>query len=333
MMKLFLVIWLLGVGVAAAQDAVPVQVRELSALLSPVVFTAPAEVVTANRSRISARVEARIDTLPVNVGDPVEAGQVIVELDCIDNELSLERAEAELQSAQAQLKRATRQLARSETLARDTLLSKDLLEERQTGKEAAEARERQARAMLKQAELSVSRCRIASPFDGVVTGRLAAKGELARPGTPLLEIVDLQSIEVAAQVFPSELKELESSPRVFLSFLDEEYPLRIDRRTPVIDPVTRTQEVRLGFSGRGAPVGASGRLVWHGKDPGIPASLLVQRDDRLGIFVARDGTAVFHVLPHAREGRPAMVDLPPDTSIVTEGHQALRDGDSLDIAN
>jgi hypothetical protein len=91
--------------------------------------------------------------------------------------------------------------------------------------------------------------------------------------------------------------------------------------------------VRLGFSGRGAPVGASGRLVWHGKDPGIPASLLVQRDDRLGIFVARDGTAVFHVLPHAREGRPAMVDLPPDTSIVTEGHQALRDGDSLDIAN
>lgn len=328
-----LAIGTLGIAAAAAQDATPVQVRELSALVSPIAFTAPAEVVSANRSRLSARIEARIERIPVDVGDTVEAGQEIVVLDCADHELARQRAEAELSSARVQLKRAGRQLTRSESLARSSLLSEDLLEQRQTEREAAEAEARRAQIALDQAELSVSRCRIESPFRGVVTERLAARGELARPGTPLLEIVDVQTVEVSAEVFPSEQVHLDASPTVSFEFLGEAYPLRVKRRSEVIDPVTRTREVRLGFVDQRAPVGASGRLLWYGKNPGIPANLLVQRDDQLGVFVFRDGRAVFHPLPAAEEGRPAMVDLPPETLIVTDGRQGLRDGDALDIAH
>lgn len=331
MIQRILTIWLLGLSVAAAQEATPVNVRELSRLTSPVLFTAPAEVVSANRTRISAQIQAIIDSMPVDVGDTVERGDGLVVLDCTDHELARQRAEAELQSARAQLQRARQQLDRSEALAPRQLLSEDLLEQRQTEKEAAEAGARRAQTALDEAALGVSRCRIESPFAGAVTERLAARGELARPGTPLLEVVDLDSVEVAAPVFPAELAHLAASPRMVFSFLNEEYPVTIERLTPVIDPASRTQQVRLSFVGRGAPVGASGRLVWHGSDPGIPASLLVQRGDALGIFIARDGKAVFHPLPGAREGRPAMVDLPPDTPVVTDGRQRLRDGDPLAV--
>lgn len=331
MTRRILTTWLLGIAIAAAQEGTPVQVRELSTLMSPVIFTAPAEVLSANRSRISARIEARIDAITVNVGDTVERGEDIVVLDCADYELSHERAEAELESARAQLTRARQQLARSETLAPRKLLSEDLLEQRRTDREAAEARMRQVRTALAEAALAVSRCRIQSPFAGAVTERQASRGELARPGTPLLEIVDLDAIEVAAQVFPAELGHLEASPWVVFSFLDEEYPVAVARRVPVIDPVSRTQQVRLTFDEHAAPVGASGRLIWHGRDQGIPASLLVQRNEQLGLFIARDGRAVFHPMPRAREGRPAMVDLPADTRIVTDGRQGLRDGDALTI--
>lgn len=333
MTRRILTLWLFCTAISAAQDGTPVQVRELSTLLSPIVFTAPAEVVSANRSRISARIEARIDGIPVDAGDNVERGQDIVLLDCSDNELAHQQAEAELQSAQAQLQRARQQLARSETLAPRQLLSEDLLEQRRTDVEAAEARVRQVQSALDQAVLAVSRCRIQSPFPGVVTTRLASLGELARPGTPLLEIVDLQSIEISAQVFPAELAHLEASPRVVFSFLDKEYPVALARRIPVIDPVSRTQQVRLAFVDGTAPVGASGRLVWHGREPGIPAGFLVQRGDMLGIFIARDGRAVFHPLRRAQEGRPAMVDLAPDTRVVTDGRQGLRDGDPLTIVD
>lgn len=333
MIRRILTLWLLSFASALAQDGTPVQTQELSTLLSPVVFTAPAEVVSANRSQISARIEARIDAIPVDVGDTVAAGQVVVVLDCSDNELARLQAEAELESAQVQLKRARQQLARSETLAPRQLLSEDLLEQRRTDVEAAEARLRQVQGALDQAALTVSRCGIQSPFAGAVTERHASLGELARPGTPLLEIVDLDSIEVAAQVFPAEMAHLDASPRVVFSFLEEEYPLTVARRSPVIDPVSRTRQVRLTFVEQAAPVGASGRLVWHGREPGVPAGLLVQRDESLGIFIARDGRAVYHPLPRAQEGRPAMVDLPPDTQVVTDGRQGLRDGDPLTVVD
>lgn len=331
--RCFIAVWLFGLATAAAQDARPVKVRELSALLTPVVFTAPAEVVTANRSRISARIEARIESIPVQVGQTVREGRTLVTLDCSDHELVRQRAEAELQSAEARLQRARQQLSRSESLARDTLLSKDLLEQRQTESEAAAADRRRARVALEQARLAVTRCRIESPFDGAVTERLASRGELARPGTPLLEVVDLKSIEVSAQVFPAERGRLENSPRLSFRFLDRDYPLRILRASPVIDTVSRTLEVRLAFRAQPAPVGASGRLVWHAAKPGVPASLLVQREGALGVFLARDGKAVFHPLPNAQEGRPSIVDLPPETLLVTEGRQGLRDGDPLQISN
>jgi len=332
MITRILLVWLLGVVTVSAQDGKPVQVRPLSELLSPVELSAPAEVVSANRSRISARIEARIEAIPIDVGTTVKRGQVIVELDCADHELARRRAGAELQNARAQLQRARQQLARSESLAPKQLLSEDLLEQRRAEKEAAEAAMRRAQAELDQEELVVGRCRIRSPFDGAVTERLAAVGELARPGTPLLEIVDLHSVEVAAQIFPAEQDHLDASPRMSFSFLDEEFPVKLERSVPVIDPVSRTREVRLSFTGRTAPVGASGRLLWHGKDPGIPASLLVRRDGELGVFIAREGKAVYHPLPGAREGRPAMVDLPPDTPVVTDGRQGLRDGDPLAIS-
>jgi len=329
MITRLLMVWMLAVTPAAAQTGTPVEVRRLSDLLTPIVYTAPAEVVSANRARISARIEARIDAIPVNVGDTVEQGQEIVVLDCADHELARRRAEAELQSAAALLERARQQLARSETLAPRQLLSQDLLEQRATEKQAAEARVRRARADLDQAQLTVDRCRMRSPFDGAVTQRLAARGELARPGTPLLEIVDLGSVEVAAQVFPAEQHQLESSAQVVFRFLNEDHPVRLLRRSPVIDPVSRTLAARLAFTGPPAPVGASGRLVWHGSDPGVPASLLVRRDSGLGIFIARQGRAEFHPLPDAQEGRPAMVELPADTLVVTSGRQGLRDGDPL----
>lgn len=333
MFKRVLAIWMLGMATAAAQDAKPVQLQELATLLSPITLTAPAEVVSANRSRLSARIEARIEAMHVDVGDTVDKGRVLVTLDCSDHELALQSAEAALQGATARLQRAQQLLERSESLAQKTLISPDVLEQRQTEEQAAQAETRRAQATLQQAELGVDRCRVTSPFDAVVAERLAGVGELALPGTPLLELVDVQSIEVSAQVAPEEHQALRASPRVYFRYLGAEHELRVARLVPLIDPVTRTSEARLTFTADGAPVGASGRLVWHDKEPGIPANLVLQRDGRRGIFIARDGRAVFHPLPEAEEGRPAAVSLADDTLVITDGRRTLRDGDTIIVAD
>jgi len=331
MYKRFLAIWILGMGTVGAQQATPVQVRELATLLTPIEHTAPAEVVSANQSRLSARIEARIEEIHVDVGDAVASGELLVSLDCADHQLARQSAQAALAAASARFQRARQQLARSEPLAQKTLLSRDLLEQRQTAELAARAETRQASAALRQVELAVERCGVTSPYTGVVTERLAGLGELARPGTPLLELVDVQAIEVSAQVTPSDHDDLDVSPRLYFHFRGSEYDLRVARTVAVIDPLTRTNEVRLTFIAERAPVGASGRLVWQHRHPGVPAGLVVRRDGRSGIFIARDGRAVFHPLPAAEEGRPAVVTLAGDTPVIVEGRQRLQDGDAIAV--
>ena len=50
----------------------------------------------------------------------------------------------------------------------------------------------QAQVAWKQANLQVRRCTVLAPFTGVITKRLASEGELATPGTPLLQLLDTQ---------------------------------------------------------------------------------------------------------------------------------------------
>jgi len=69
--------------------------------------------------------------------------------------------------------------------------------------------------------------------------------------------------------------------------------------------------------------------VWPDGELHVPPGLVVRRAGRLGLFVDDGGTARFHALPDAQEGRPARADLPPETRIVVKGQLALKDGQRL----
>jgi hypothetical protein len=107
------------------------------------------------------------------------------------------------------------------------------------------------------------------------------------------------------------------------------YPVKLLRISPVLNRESRSIEARLLFAGPAPAVGSEGRLVWRDAQAHLPADLLVRRDGRYGVFVAEDGKARFHVLPQAQEGRPAALDLPAETRIVTQGRHALQDGMTL----
>ena len=47
------------------------------------------------------------------------------------------------------------------------------------------------------------------------------------------------------------------------------------------------------------------------------------------MFVFEEGRARFVGLPDAQDGRPVLIELPPDTLLITEGRQGLNDGDAV----
>jgi multidrug efflux pump subunit AcrA (membrane-fusion protein) len=185
--------------------------------------------------------------------------------------------------------------------------------------------------MIRQAQIDVQRCTVTAPFDAVVTERLAQVGGLASPGTPLLNLVQLDDLEVSAELRGSEANSLRQAQACYFDYAGTSHPLKLRQILPVIDERTRTQQARLRFTQESVPAGAAGRLVWLGLANELAADYLVRRDGRLGIFLEQAGLARFHVLADAREGQPVHLQLAPETRLITDGRQRLQDGDPVII--
>lgn len=292
-----------------------VSVRPLSEVVLHPQRSAPATAVSLNDSRISAQIRARIDAIPVKVGESVSKGQPLVQLDCRDYRLNLRAQQAALALAQQQAERAR-------SLAGQQLVAEELLNQRQAELDTAAAQRDRA-------ALDVDRCVITAPFDGVVTQRLAGVGEYADTGAPLLRLLDAGAIEVSAQVPIDAADSLAGAGRLLFETQGSDYPLKLRTLTPAINSEARNREVRLTFAGRRALPGAAGRLVWEAAAAHVPADLVVRRDGGLGLFVAENGRARLIPLPKAQEGQPAAVALPPTTEVIIEGRHGLRDGDPI----
>lgn len=303
--------------IAEEQTVIPVSSKPLSELLIYPEHSAPATVISLNDSLISARISAEIKTIHVQVGDKVQAGQTLVQLDCEDSELGLLNSKAALSLAE-------KELSRARSLAKTKNLSPQELNRRKT-------EHTQAQVVWKQANLQVKRCRVPAPFTGIITKRLASEGELANPGAPLLQLLDTQHLEVTVQISATDNGKLESAQNFRLTANGESWPLKFRTLLPLVNTSARTQEARFIFTDGNALPGTAGRLRWQSAQPHIPADYLVQRDGKIGLFIGDGGKAKFQAVSNAKIGHPAAIDLPANTTIITDGRFALKNNDPIKI--
>ena len=78
-------------------------------------------------------------------------------------------------------------------------------------------------------------------------------------------------------------------------------------------------------------VGSSGPFRWAEQRPHVPASVVVLRERRLGLFMVENGRAKFVPLPEAQEGRATPAPLPDGAQVVVSGQAALRDGQPVSV--
>ena len=314
---------------ALAQERPAVSVKPLAEVAIHPERDASAQVVSLNESRIAAEIAGRIEAVPVEVGQRIERGAVVARIDCRDHELARQRALAALDAGRSRLALAEQQLSRARELRAQGYFAEEALAARITEVEVLRADAAQAEAQLGAAARAVGKCVVRAPFPAIVRERLGQVGELAAPGTPLAVLVDAGRIEVAAQVQAKDAPSLAQARTVRFLGTGGERALALVRISPAIDPQTRAVDARLRFTGAAAAPGASGRIVWRDDEAHVPPELVVRRAGRLGLFVDDAGTARFHVLSEAQEGRPARVDLPGSSRVVVSGQLALKDGQRL----
>jgi RND family efflux transporter MFP subunit len=320
-------------SLASLASEIPITAKSLSELIIHPERSAPAAVESLNNADLSAEITARVRAIPGRVGDIVEAGDTLVELDCRDYESRLTMQQATLTQLRSQQQLAASQLDRARNLKRERNISDEEVDRRIAELAAIDAQVKAQEESILQAELNVERCTLRAPFRAAVAARLTDVGTLANPGSPLIRLVQLDALEVSARVRPDEATEGAEADRLQFVYLGTRYPLKVRRVLPVVDPATRTVELRLEFTAETAPSGASGRLVWYSSGTYLPAELTVRRGGDLGVFALTEGKAVFHVLESALEGQPARIDLPPQTPIIVDGRHGLQDGDPVRIAS
>jgi RND family efflux transporter MFP subunit len=149
-----------------------------------------------NNSRIVAEVAGRVIRIDAPEGNAIRRGDALVSIDPDRIRLALDAKRAQVAQAKAATDLAQKQLARSRDLHEQNLVSDGGLDADVAEHDRAQGLYDQYVAEMKQLELDLKNCSIRSPFDGHTVRQLTAVGEWVSPGTPVYEIVDLNTIKV-----------------------------------------------------------------------------------------------------------------------------------------
>ncbi len=141
-------------------------------------ISAEGVVIPVKQANLSFEIGGRIDALLVEVGDTVEAGQVIARLDSTDWQQRLREADAALEIAHAELVRLEEAGAREEEIA------------------VAQARVNQAFRVFEGARIALRKTALQAPFAGTVGQIMVEKGEVLAAGQPVAIIGDLTDLRV-----------------------------------------------------------------------------------------------------------------------------------------
>lgn len=136
-------------------------------------------IVPWQESVINAELQGlRIENIYVDVGDIVEKGQVLAELDIKVLASELMQAKASLLEAQANLRQAKENADRARALSKTDALSGQQYTQYLTTELVSQAKVESAKALLESYNTRMQQAKILSPDDGVVSSRTAAVGNL-----------------------------------------------------------------------------------------------------------------------------------------------------------
>ena len=161
-------------------------------------------------SRLSFKVAGTVSRVPVNVGDGVEVGDLIAELDAKDYKLQVQEAEAGLKSGQAQARNAEASFARVQQLYEDGNASRADLDAARAGAESAREQVNSGGKRLELAKSQLSYTQLRAPLDGSIAAVRVEANENVSPGQAVVLLTSGSQLDVeiaVPEVLISEVRE------------------------------------------------------------------------------------------------------------------------------
>jgi len=184
-----------------------------------------------------------VETLEVEVGDHVTAGDVLLQLDDEIEAHRLTAAIATTRQAEAELADARRRNKDAQRLIKQNTISKNEIQLREAEVRIDEAALQRQTAEMKMQQATVQRYRLKAPFSGVISERLTEIGEWIDPGKPVLTLVAIDKLRVDFRVPQEFFVAIDEKTEVTVNLdalADRTFAGKIETVVPVSDPSART---------------------------------------------------------------------------------------------
>ena len=292
---------LLLLAAVTACDSKPASQPKEAAAQSPTVTVAavesqevrstvplPAQIAAWESVDIYPKVTGFIETIRVDRGSKVRAGEVIAHLSAPELVAQRSQAEAALQAAQAQLAAAQAKLASDQgtyqhlaaaaktpgvVAGNDVAIAEQTAAADRAHVEAAQNNVQSAREALRAVSVLQGYLDVRAPFDGVVTQRNLHPGALVGPSSggggaqPIVQVENLNRLRLVVpvpEIYAGNIKEGAKVPFTVPAYPGQKFTAPVARISHSVSQNTRTMAVELDVTNGDAKItpGAFATVEW-----------------------------------------------------------------------
>ena len=335
---------------ALADDRKPVSLAVVDLSRSQDALLVNGTLVADRAARLSASVSGLVSKLLVDIGDKVETGAPLIELDAELTRLELQRSRADYQQQQATLEDARRRLQEANSLVAKRSIAASEVRSLESEVQVAISGLASSQADVARQQALLKRHTLRAPFSGVISAKLTEVGEWLTPGTTVFELVGSDDLHadfaVPQQYFPQ--LSLDTGLEVWLEKEDDSessIAASITAIVPVNDPTARTFTVRASVDGKSLTPGMAinGRLQMRSANtrPSVPRdALLRDSQGNVTVWIAEGDDKnlvarrkVVKIASGQSQQVTIVEGLNRGDRVVIRGNESLRDGDKIRVVD
>ncbi len=280
------------------EDIRPVRAIQIAPAGAENVVELAGDIQPRYESRLGFRVGGKVIARQVEIGSVVKRGQLLMQIDPRDLQLSQSQANASVNAAASNLSLAKAEYERYRELRQKNFVSQAVLDAKEAAYKSALANHEQSNAALNIATNQNSYANLVADADGVVTALQAEAGQVVAAGTPVVQLartgekearisIPEDQVEMVRQVKDMQVRIWANQALVLRGQLRE--------LSPVADPATRTYtakisipnappEVRLGMTATVRFITKADKNLIR-----LPLTALLNEKNQTSIWVIENG--------------------------------------------
>jgi RND family efflux transporter MFP subunit len=290
----------------------------------------------------SFRIDGRMISRAVNVGDTVKPGQTLATLDASNENSGLQSARAQLASARAQAVEQRNNYNRQKDLLAQRFISQAAFDQHTANLKSAESAVQSAQAQVDLAQNRVSYTRLVADAGGSVTKVGAEPGEVVPAGRMVVQVARAGGRDAVFDVPPRIKDSAPKNPEITVALTTDPKVAakgRVREVSPRADPVTGTFRVRIGLIDPPAGLRLGSTVTGSMRTDTaaaieVPGSALVRQGAQTAVWVVDPKTETvslrtIDVASHDANRVIVASGLASGDVVVTAGVQALHSGQKV----